>query len=272
MRRRSPRSTPGRQKDQYGWLQLLQTSGPFLTMPVIARVFPEEVPAVPPPVRARTRGAIERMMATSGVERGLVIDTIFDTVLDWSDHRVDDLPDALAAPVVEHRQIVRPDVAFHAETHGEHEIDDDAPDDESDGPDSGVGSNAWRLFGIIEPWGTHPLTRTTREGWTASAAERLGVLLRARDVPIGLVTDGRWWAIVWAPRRGALGVAVWDATVFSEEPEALASLVALLDRRRFLGVAPENTLPRMLAESLDRNEELTVSWGVRSARPLNSCS
>ena len=137
-------------------------------------------------------------------------------------------------------------------------------DDETDARDP------YRLLGVICPWGAHPLVRTSEGGWTASPAERLAVLLRARDVPVGLVTDGRWWALVWAPRGGTTGVAVWDAGVFSEEPDSLRALLALLGRARFLGVPDADTLPALLAESQTKQEEVTERLGrqVRDAVEL----
>lgn len=79
--------------------------------------------------------------------------------------------------------------------------DEDADSDDAATPiDTATGP--WKLLGSYLPWGTHPLTRTTTGGWTASAVERLAVLLRARNVPIGVTTNGRWWALVWAPPGG----------------------------------------------------------------------
>ena len=123
---------------------------------------------------------------------------------------------------------------------------------------------------MVTAWGTHPLTRTTTGTWTANAVERLAVLLRARDVPVGIVTDGRWWALVSAPRGGATGAAVWDASLFSEEPESLEGLVALLTRSRFQAAQPKDRLPALFAESLERQEEVTEQLGrqVREAVEL----
>lgn len=114
---------------------------------------------------------------------------------------------------------------------------------------------------------SHPLARTLHAGWAASPAERLAALLRARNVPIGLVTDGRWWAVVSAPRGKPVGVAVWDASLWSEEPETLAAFVALLERRRFLGVTAADRLPAMLARSAEAQEDVTTALGgqVRTA-------
>ncbi|WP_433784632.1 Eco57I restriction-modification methylase domain-containing protein [Actinomycetospora sp. CA-101289] len=269
-------------RKRHSWLELLQTSGPFLTLPVVHRVFPDGLPPVSADRRGAVRHVVERMLATQGEERRAVIDELLSGVLDWGEHHRDDLPDALGALVVEHRVTVHPDLAFVVDEAEESIPDEDVPDDDAGGSDDDAaeaaeptgppsgGASPWRLFGRIEPWGTHPLARTTRDGWTANAAERLAVLLRARDVPVGLVTDGRWWAIVWAPRRAATGVAVFDASLFSEEPDSLAAFAALLGRQRFLGVAAPDTLPRLLEESLERGEELTDALGrqVRDAVEL----
>ena len=89
------------------------------------------------------------------------------------------------------------------------------------------------------------------------------MLLRARGVPVGLVTDGRWWALVWAPLGGTTAAAVWDGALWSEEPESLRAFVGLLHTRRFLGVAPSDTLPALLPESLGAQEEVTETLGAQ---------
>lgn len=231
----------------HSWLELLQTSGPFLALPVLKRVFGGTVPSVATQIRAEVRVAADAMMSSNGDSRAAFIDTILNQVFDWDAHRADSFAAAISVPIEEHGQSVSPGFAFEAD------VDED--DDELE--------SQYRLFGIVIPWGTHPLLRTTVGSWTASAAERLAVLLRARNVPIGLVTDGRWWAIVWAPRGGAVGVAVWDASLFSEEPESLAALAALLGRARFLGVAATDRLPELLAESAERQEDVTDRLGIQ---------
>ncbi|MFD7008092.1 Eco57I restriction-modification methylase domain-containing protein [Rhodococcus jostii] len=60
-----------------------------------------------------------------------------------------------------------------------------------------------------------------------------------------------------------MGVAVWDASLFSEEPDSLAALVALLGRARFLGVADTDRLPELLTESAVRQDEITDQLGLQ---------
>jgi hypothetical protein len=271
-------------------LELLQTSGPFLTLPVVQRVFPDGLPPVPATQRAKVRALAADMLDSHGTTRHALITIMLSDVLDWQHHLPLDaeIPDSLAEPVAEHGLLIRPDFGFYAEDPGDaDDIADSVAEDEDDGtgdadeetgggeegpraalPDGAMGARGpWRLLGIYLPWGTHPLARITTSGWAASGVERLAVLLRARDVPIGVVTDGRWWALVWAPRGGTTGAAVWDAGWFSEDPSSLRALVALLQRSRFLAVAPSDRLPALLHESLQRQEEVTETLGrqVREA-------
>jgi len=272
---------------RHAWLELLQISGPFLTLPVVHRVFPNGLPPVPVQERARLRALVSAMLDDHGASRHAVIHTMLHDVLDWQQHlQIDSgIPDTLAELVPEHGITIRPDFGFYAEdagdedgTDADEETEEDEDEDSSDDSGGGTadsahaqqGTGPWKLLGMYLAWGTHPLTRTTTGNWTASAVERLAVLLRARDVPVGIVTDGRWWALVWAPRKGATGAAVWDASLFSEEPASLQGLVALTNRHRFLAEAPPDRLPALLAESLERQEEVTETLGrqVREAVEL----
>ncbi|MGI8677384.1 MAG: Eco57I restriction-modification methylase domain-containing protein [Jatrophihabitans sp.] len=273
-RRRRTYSAGEAARRRHAWLELVQTSGPFLTLPVVNRVFPDALPEVPADVRAGLRSAVADMLEDGGAGRRDVIDRILGDALDWGDHlrQGHDIPAALAEPV-QPGVSVSADFAFYADAEpdpgAEPEDDDDEADDQE--ADSKVAERGpWRLLGLVTPYGGHPLARTTDDGWTTSPAERLAHLLRARDTPIGVVTDGRWWAIVWAPVGGTTGVAVWDATLWSEEPESLRAFVALLTRARFLAVPEPDTLPALLAESLDRQEEVTETLGhqVRDAVEL----
>jgi hypothetical protein len=257
---------------RHAWLELLQQSGPFLTLPVAERVWPTGLPAVPVPTRAAVRNALDSLLGTgSTATRAELATTVFGDALDWGDRLVTgtDLPAVLAEAVPEHGVTLRPDFAFYDEPPPEElseELSDDGPDDGDASPaevPAAAADNPYRLLGMWTPYGTHPLTRTSQGRWTASPAERLAVLLRARDVPLGLVSDGRWWALVWAPRGKPVGVAVWDAGLWSEEPDTLRAFVALLHRRRFLGVAPTDRLPALLAESALAQEEVTTTLGAQ---------
>jgi hypothetical protein len=282
-------------RKRHAWLELLQVSGPFLTLPVAHRVFPNGLPEVPVQQRAAVRTLVAQMMDDRGASRHAVVTAMLRDVFDWQQHlAIDDaIPQTLSEIVPDHGATLRPDFGYYDETEddaaqdadtddeddsdlsgasGDEEPEDDGNSEGDDAEASGgsTSSGPWKLLGMVTAWGTHPLTRTTTGTWTANAVERLAVLLRARDVPVGIVTDGRWWALVTAPRGGAPGAAVWDASLFSEEPKSLEGLVALLTRSRFQAAQPKDKLAALFAESLERQEEVTEQLGrqVREAVEL----
>ncbi|MBA8792841.1 hypothetical protein FHX74_000435 [Friedmanniella endophytica] len=277
---------------RHGWLELLQISGPFVTIPVADSVWPTGLPAVSTATRAQVRAAVSGLLDGDGRTQSEVIRTVLSEILGWNEALLTGpaIPAALIEVVGEHGTTVAPDFAFHVSPEADAEDDEllepeasdhldedvaDEGDESEEGDEPGpaadqagtVVDSPWRLLGLISPWGSHPLARTLNAGWAASPAERLAALLRARNVPIGLVTDGRWWAVVSAPRGKPMGVAVWDASLWSEEPETLAAFVALLERRRFVGVAAADRLPAILSRSAEAQEDVTTALGgqVRTA-------
>ena len=262
---------------RHAWLELVQTSGPFLTLPVVNRVYPDGLPEISSDIRAAMRAAVADMLDSAGATRRVAIEEVLRNALDWDTHLAQghDIAAAMAEPVPGHSATITPDFGFYAGDNdpvAEEEGDEDEQDDDEQDDDEATTEQQgpWRLLGLISPWGMHPLTRMTQGGWTASAVERLAYLLRARGVPLGLVTDGRWWALVWAPPGDTTGAAIWDAGLWSSEPESFQAFIALLTRARFLAVAHADTLPELLTESLAAPEEVTETLGrqVRDAVEL----
>ena len=66
-----------------------------------------------------------------------------------------------------------------------------------------------RLLGLVSDGS--PVARIKGSDWPATPADRLAQLCRHHGVELGLATDGRWWALVWAPAGGVTTVAVFDA-------------------------------------------------------------
>lgn len=279
-------------RERHAWLELIQTDGPFLALPVVNWALPNGLPEVPKLARARTRALVAEMMAAEGADRDRAIKQVVDEVLrgdalDWREHLLIDaqIPAHLSATLPGSRMVsLRPDFAFHVEEAdadadtGDGD-DDEAEDEESADEESSAAATGstdglvdeaegeWRLLGTVLPWGQHPLQRKPYGETTASAVERLAALLRAKRVPVGITTDGRWWAVVWAPIGGATGVGIWDASLFSTEPDSFAAFAAFLGRDRFINAQIEHTLPRLLHASLSQQEEVTETLGrqVRDA-------
>lgn len=174
------------------------------------------------------------------------INFVLAELLEWRECFVQgpSLPPALDLVVPEHGSTVRPDFAFKAT--------------------DGVG---FGLLGMILSPGVQPSARVPGDRWPASPADRMAMLLRQKEVPIGLVTDGRWWSLVWAPASGVTSVATWDGAIWLEERDTLTAFRCLVERRRFLGVPDDQTLPQLLSAGLEAQEEITETLGrqVRQA-------
>ena len=70
------------------------------------------------------------------------------------------------------------------------------------------------------------------------------MLCRHHGIELGLATDGRWWALIWAPAKGVTTIAVFDAIAWPEtaERDVVRAFLSLLERRRFFTV-PEQRRP-----------------------------
>ena len=101
--------------------------------------------------------------------------------------------------------------------------------------------------------------------WAATPVDRVAQLCRHHDVPLGLVTDGRWWALVRAPRGDVTSIAVFDAVAWPEaaDRDVVRAFRSLLERRRFFGVPDAERLPALLEAQRDSQEDLTEALGVQ---------
>lgn len=111
------------------------------------------------------------------------------------------------------------------------------------------------------------------DGWSASALDRMAALLRTSEsCSVGVVTDGRWWAVVSAPVGGPVAWGVTDSLAWSEDTQVRDAFARILDPRLLneeAGIGG-HTLPRMFHDSVALAEEVTESLGqqVRSAVEL----
>src|SRR3981081_279611 len=132
-------------------------------------------------------------------------------------------------------------------------------------PGEDVKPDTTRLFGMICAPGRAPTARVADSAWAATTVDRLAKLCRHHDVELGLATDGRWWALVWAPRGGVTTTAVFDAVAWAAgaEPQGVRAFCSLLCRRRFFGVRDDEKLVPLLRASLDYQEDITEALGVQ---------
>ena len=108
------------------------------------------------------------------------------------------------------------------------------------------------------------------DGWAASPLDRMAAMLRSRNsaCTIGVVTDGRWWAVVSAPEGGATASGVVDCQTWVEEPATRDAFCELLGVRRLLGGTSEDRLPALFERSVLAAEEVTEALGTQVRRAV----
>lgn len=241
------------------WLNLVEPVGAFLTLPVLRRVFPQGLDVVDRDLRSTVREAVEQL-GDDIAERTTWLRFLLQDVLGWGDRLAEGpgVPNSLTHVVAEHGVTLRPDAALLE-------------------PGSASGSNhGCRVLICRWPLRT-PLDRRpgagpdgTPDRWAASPIERAVTLCRETDVRLALVTDTDRFVLVWAPRRASAGWATWVSSLFAEERTLFDAFVGLLGSRRFFGVAQDDTLEALFAESASAQAELTDQLGrqVRAAVEL----
>ncbi|MCF2710855.1 N-6 DNA methylase [Schaalia hyovaginalis] len=130
------------------------------------------------------------------------------------------------------------------------------------------GDEIGALVLVVDP--VDSLRDAGADGWAASPIDRMAAMLRspASACSIGVVTDGRWWALVSAPRAGATASGVVDSQTWVEEPATRNAFFQLLTVRHLLGAKRDELLPVLFADSVLAAEEITESLGTQVRRAV----
>ncbi|SYZ72208.1 conserved hypothetical protein [Candidatus Zixiibacteriota bacterium] len=231
------------------WLSLVDQSGPFLSVPVLMRAFPQGLDKPDADLKREMRLAYDEWLQQ---QHDPAIQTawirfVLTQLLEYPDDLIAEgqsLPGGLSALVSEQNETLRPDLAIiHS----------------NGNPSNGKPSL------LIQKYRPNQRLESAVAGkhWKASPATRMMELLHATDVPLGLVTNGEQWMLVYAPRNETTGFASWYASLWSEEPATFQAFVSLLSVRRFFGVADSDTLPALLDESAKNQQEVTDQLGLQ---------
>ena len=241
------------------WLSLIDVSGPFLAEPALKRVFPQGLEQTDPLRRKHVRQAYDEWREAVDTDdpqsaeiHDAWIDLVLKKVLELDEDDEGDvlkpeseLPESLTVSFPEHDVTLRPDFAVV-----------DAQND-----------NRPLMFVAVYAPDTELSTPVKGGKWAASPGERMVELCRARDVRLGLVTNGEHWMIVDAPVSGVTSFASWYARLWGQEPITLQAFVNLLGIRRFF-VDDSERLPALLDESLKLQDEVTDALGEQVRRAI----
>ncbi|MFF2944149.1 Eco57I restriction-modification methylase domain-containing protein [Streptomyces niveus] len=268
---RIAKAADGKQQ-HLNWLNLTEVSGPFLTLPVLLRNWPQ-LEGVPKERRADIRlhhGIWQDDCKDAG--RLDWIGFLLRVVLEWdgalhlregaglygdsgeSTAADDALLDRFAVSPPGTDTTVRPNFALVR-----------PGTDPTAEPDTYAAARHIPLLGLVLPPDTVPTRRIGGDSWSASGVDRLAHVLRHHGVELGLATDGRWWSLVWAPPGGVTTSATFDTIAWNESADLVAvrAWVSLLRRGRFFGRPEDELLPALLRESLEGQEDVTEALGIQ---------
>ncbi len=259
MRPRRPRR---RTEDLFAWLELVLTDGPFLSRPALKAQFPAGLARPDDAVddvreafrsgfgdwekawtewmRAEDRTDVETSSRYLG-QRDAWVQTFVTDVLEWGEYYRTDLDAAVTATNLDASVTVQSSGALDA------------------------GGARAALVLVIEP--TEDLTAPGADGWTASSIDRGAALLRASGenggtrAPVAIVTDGRWWSLVWQNAQGGTGSGIFDGALFREEPDLRDAFWALARLTSLAGGARDRRLDALLEASMASAEEITDALG-----------
>ena len=250
------------------WLGLVDTEGPFLSVPVLTGLYPQGIPGLSRERREVLRAAkpaldrawdawdadrdSEATLTFYRRARDAWVGAVLTEVVGWGDFWVtaQDRP-ALAE-------------TYRAASDGIQAV--------TVTPTGALmrGEEVGALVLVTDP--ADSLREVGQDGWATSPIDRVAAMLRApgSTCSIGVVTDGRWWAMVSAPREGSAASGVVDCQTWVEEPATRDAFCELLSVRRLVGGTAAHRLPRLFEDSVLAAEEVTEALGtqVRSAVEL----
>ncbi|HIU17831.1 MAG TPA: hypothetical protein IAB01_05185 [Candidatus Avidesulfovibrio excrementigallinarum] len=250
------------------WLSLLDVSGPFLTLPVLLERLPDGLD----PLETTAVGRLRAALAARDADRRSpaacreFVRFVLSELLEYDTDvlvEAEGQPDVPCLRLPEMGVELRPDLLLLPPVAG-------APDDvlDLDAPTPSAPKEARRPVMLIGIAPGRPLEAPQPEqacSW--SPARRMTELCRASGVPLGLVSDGEQFMLVYVRQNRTSSLVSWYARFWLEERITLRSFVTLLHMRRFFSLAEEFTLPRLMEQSANAQQDVTEKLGlqVRSA-------
>jgi hypothetical protein len=227
------------------WLSLVETSGPFLTVPTLKRALPDGLEAAPAALQDLRIAHAEWRQDPDLQQRW--VRWVLDEVLGFRD-----AVEAASTTSPEHR------VAEHGVTlRADYVVRDHSRE----------GDPAVLLVHRIGQ-GIALDRALPGEAWAASPIDRAAELARASKVPLALVTEGSRWTMVWAREGETTGTCTWRSEIWLEEEITLRAFATLLGAKRFLNLPIEEGLAALLQESAGKQQEVADQLGAQVRRAV----
>lgn len=231
------------------WLSLIEVSGPFLSLPVLMRVFPQGLDAHDPELFSQLKLAYSEYLERSNdpSARTAWNKHVLTNVLEFPQQLIMEVPvgaPGLEVNIPEHGEKLRPQFAIIT-------------------PKSSADQGKPRL--LIQTYAQEQDLEKPVIGkhWKTSPSTRMVELLRGTGVRIGLITNGEQWMLVCAPQGETTTFALWNVPIWLEENITFRAFRSLLCVRRFFGVAESETLESLFEDSSKDQQAVTDQLGYQ---------
>ncbi|NIY83767.1 Eco57I restriction-modification methylase domain-containing protein [Vibrio hepatarius] len=246
------------------WLSLIEVSGPFLAEPILNQAFPQGLEKLDSVKKRQFRQTYDewREVIDSDAPEDLKIkDKIHQQWTNWvlkfgldldEDEDGDVLKDqskmhaSIEVTIPEHQVTIKPEYAV-------------------------VASDETKPYMLIQtyPAGTALSEVLTGDSWSTTPAERMAHLCRGVGARLGLITNGEQWMFIDAPVGGITTYASWYARLWGLEPITLKAFYSLFNIGVvFNGFDEAKTLPELIDESLQHQDDVTQTLGVQVSRAV----
>ncbi|MBL0266379.1 MAG: hypothetical protein IPQ05_21570 [Leptospiraceae bacterium] len=234
-------------KHHIEWLSLIEVSGPFLVPSVLNSAFPNGLFPVERRLQENLFIAYNRWKEEINLNKGdlrfhkVWVEYVLAELLGYREFLLDfmKIPQNLSARSVTGKNL-KPDYVLFNES-------------------------ASLLIRVLEPNKNLEKSSVHTED---KPLDEMRELLRATNVPLGLVTNGRIWTLVYSKREEPTGYATWDSEFWQEEKISLSSFQNLLELRRFYGLSEEETLLALYEKSKNEQIEITRQLGDQVQRAV----
>ena len=236
------------------WLSLVPVSGPFLSLPVLMEAFNTGLEPHDPDHFRLLRQEYETWQESFEKHKADPaphehwIKFVLGKTLDL-DERVlvegQAIPQTLQTEIPEHHEFLRPSLVV---------IDPN--------------TTKPRLLVQTYPRSQELTGYVVNSHWKASPDTRMTELLHATGVRLGLVTNGKHWMLVDAPKGETTGYASWYAETWLDEKLTLQAFRSLLSASRFFNVPDDQTLEALLTKSASNQQEVTDQLGYQVRRAV----
>lgn len=240
------------------WRELVEISGPFLSMAVLEQVFPQGIETVETELRERLRVAHEEWLdGASGDSPDVAIHQafiryVFREALGYDEDDILQNHPSLRVGVPEHRDML--EASFAIKT-----------------PEGRADAGKPRL--LVSVVGAHENVDkpTAAAVWKISPVDRMLYLLRGAQaagasVRLGLVTNGDEWVLLYVAPGETTTYVRWSTELWFDEPLTLRAFVTFVSAMRLFGVPDEQTFEALIARSSKDGHEVTKTLGSQVRR------